>query len=71
MTLSSSRYLPGFSVYFFVQTIYTNYERKITSKLLVTSPFSINFRSQIENLVSDYRLPGASSVRIAGKTGLY
>ena len=32
------------------------------SKLCVTSPFSINFRCQIENQVSDYRLLGASSL---------
>ena len=31
------------------------------SKLSVTPPFSINFRCQIENQVSDYRLLGASS----------
>ena len=31
------------------------------SKLCVTLPFSINFRCQIENQVSDYRLLGASS----------
>jgi hypothetical protein len=31
------------------------------SKLCVTPPFSINFRCQIENKVSDYRLLGASS----------
>jgi hypothetical protein len=31
------------------------------SKLCVTSPFSIKFRCQIENQVSDYRLLGASS----------
>jgi hypothetical protein len=31
------------------------------SKLCVTTPFSINFRCQIENQVSDYRLLGASS----------
>jgi hypothetical protein len=31
------------------------------SKLRVTPPFSINFRCQIENQVSDYRLLGASS----------
>jgi hypothetical protein len=31
------------------------------SKLCVTPPFSINFRCQIENQVSDYRLLGASS----------
>jgi hypothetical protein len=30
------------------------------SKLCVTPPFSINFRCQIENQVSDYRLLGAS-----------
>jgi len=30
-------------------------------KLCVTPPFSINFRCQIENQVSDYRLLGASS----------
>jgi hypothetical protein len=28
----------------------------------VTPPFSINFRCQIENQVSDYRLLGASSL---------
>jgi hypothetical protein len=33
------------------------------SKLCVTPPFSINFRCQIENQVSDYRLLGASSFR--------
>ena len=32
-----------------------------TFKICVTPPFSINFRSQIENQVSDYRLLGASS----------
>ena len=32
------------------------------TKLCVTSPFSINFRCQIENQVSDYRLLGASSL---------
>jgi hypothetical protein len=32
------------------------------SKLCVTAPFSINFRCQIENQVSDYRLLGASSL---------
>jgi hypothetical protein len=32
------------------------------SKLCVTPPFSINFRCQIENQVSDYRLLGASSL---------
>jgi hypothetical protein len=31
------------------------------SKLCVTPPFSINFRCQIENQASDYRLLGASS----------
>jgi hypothetical protein len=31
------------------------------SKLCVTPPFSIDFRCQIENQVSDYRLLGASS----------
>ena len=31
------------------------------SKLCVTPPFSINFRCQIENQVSDYKLLGASS----------
>jgi hypothetical protein len=31
------------------------------SKLCVTPPFSIIFRCQIENQVSDYRLLGASS----------
>ena len=31
------------------------------SKLCVTLPFSINFRYQIENQVSDYRVLGASS----------
>jgi hypothetical protein len=31
------------------------------SKLCLTPPFSINFRCQIENQVSDYRLLGASS----------
>jgi hypothetical protein len=30
------------------------------SKLCVTPPFSINFRCQIENQVSDYRLLGAT-----------
>ena len=34
------------------------------SKLCVTPPFSINFRCQIENQVSDYRLLGASSLTI-------
>jgi hypothetical protein len=29
------------------------------SKLCVTPPFSINFKCQIENQVSDYRLLGA------------
>jgi hypothetical protein len=33
------------------------------SKLCVTPPFSINFRCQIENQVSDYRLLGASSLK--------
>ena len=33
------------------------------SKLCVTPPFSINFRCQIKNQVSDYRLLGASSFR--------
>jgi hypothetical protein len=32
------------------------------SKLCVTPPFSINFRCQIKNQVSDYRLLGASSL---------
>jgi hypothetical protein len=32
------------------------------SKIFVTLPITINFRSQIENQVSDYRLMGASSV---------
>jgi hypothetical protein len=32
------------------------------SKLCVTPPFSINFRCQIENQISDYRLLGASSL---------
>jgi hypothetical protein len=32
------------------------------SKVCVTPPFSINFRCQIENQVSDYRLLGASSL---------
>jgi hypothetical protein len=32
------------------------------SKLCVTPPFSINFRCQIENQVSDYRLLGTSSL---------
>ena len=32
------------------------------SKLCETPPFSINFRCQIENQVSDYRLLGASSI---------
>jgi hypothetical protein len=31
------------------------------SKLCVTPPFSINFRCQIENQVSNYRFLGASS----------
>jgi len=30
------------------------------SKLFVTFPFSINYRSQIENQVSNYKLLGAS-----------
>jgi hypothetical protein len=34
------------------------------SKLCITPPFSINFRCQIENQVSDYRLLGASSFKI-------
>ena len=34
-------------------------------KLCVTPPFSINFRCQIENQVSDYRLLGASSSTIS------
>ena len=62
----------GFSVRF-VQPVYSvqeYYEIKITSKksfggplskLRATPPFSINFRCQIENQVSDYRLLGASS----------
>jgi hypothetical protein len=33
------------------------------SKLCVTLPFSINFRCQIENQVSDYRFLGASSLK--------
>ena len=33
----------------------------LLSKWCVTPPFSINFRCQIENQVSDYRLLGASS----------
>jgi hypothetical protein len=33
------------------------------SKLCVTPPFSINFRCQIENQESDYRLLGASSLK--------
>ena len=32
------------------------------SKLCITPPFSINFRCQIENQVSDYRLLGVSSL---------
>ena len=35
------------------------------SKLCVTPPFSINFRCQIKNQVSDYRLLGASSSLIS------
>jgi hypothetical protein len=35
-----------------------------TFKLRATPPFSINFRCQIENQVSDYRLLGASSYMI-------
>jgi hypothetical protein len=34
------------------------------SKLCVTPPFSINIRCQIENQVNDYRLLGASSLKI-------
>jgi hypothetical protein len=33
------------------------------SKLCVTPPFSLNFRCQIENQLSDYRLLGASSFK--------
>jgi hypothetical protein len=36
------------------------------SKLCVTPPFSINFRCQIKNQVSDYRLLGASSFMFNG-----
>jgi hypothetical protein len=32
-----------------------------TFKIMCNTPFSINFRCQIENQVSDYRLLGASS----------
>ena len=32
------------------------------SKLFVTLPYSINFRSKIENQISDYRLLGTSSI---------
>jgi hypothetical protein len=39
------------------------YGTKLLSKLCVTPPFSINFRCQIENQVSDYRLLGASSYK--------
>jgi hypothetical protein len=35
------------------------------SKLCVTPPFSINFRCQIKNQVSDYRILGASSSLIS------
>jgi hypothetical protein len=34
------------------------------SKLCVTPAFSINFRCQIKNQVSDYRLLGASSLHV-------
>jgi hypothetical protein len=70
MAMSSLTYILFFSVKFFFQPIYTNYAQKFElkwslggplSKLCVTPPFSINFRCQIENQVSDYRLLGASS----------
>jgi signal transduction histidine kinase len=35
------------------------------SKLCATPPFSLNFRSQIGNQVSDYRLPVASALDIS------
>jgi hypothetical protein len=41
------------------------------SKLCVTPPFSINFRCQIENQVSDYRLLGASSYGLKFMIGSY
>jgi hypothetical protein len=43
---------------------------KPLSKLFVTPPFSINFRCQIENQVSDYRLMGASSFKNTTVTSL-
>ena len=78
MAMSSLIYILGFSVRFFqpVYSVQKYYEIKITSKsfaqkfelklsldkLCVTPPFSINFRCQIENQVSDYRLLGTSSL---------
>ena len=76
MAMSNLTYILGFSVRFFqpVYSVEEYYEIKITSKsfaqkfelkwfskLCVTPPFSINFRCQIENQVSDYRILGASS----------
>ena len=71
MTMSSLTNILCFFVRFFqpVYSVEEYYEIKITSKsfaqkfelkwskLCVTPPFSINFRCQIENQVSDYRLP--------------
>ena len=39
----------------------------VQNYVCVTPPFSINFRNQIENLVNDYRLLGASSLMISLK----
>jgi hypothetical protein len=41
------------------------------SKLCVTPPFSINFRCQIENQMSEYRLLGASSCCLISSNVLF
>jgi hypothetical protein len=65
MAMSSLTYVLGFSVRFFSASLFRlgilwSLGGPL-SKLCVTPPFSINFRCQIENQVSDYRLLGASS----------
>jgi hypothetical protein len=77
MAISSLTYILGFSVRFFshfipfrIKITSKSFAQKFElkrslggplSKLCVTPPFSINFRCQIENQVSDCRLLGASS----------
>ena len=67
-------FLPVYSVYEYYEINITSksfaqkFEWKLSlggplSKLCVAPPFSLNFRCQIENQVSDYRLLGASSFK--------